>query len=75
MASSEFRLPLIPTIGYFDDLGVLAHASETTSVMAEFAEFVDILRLERKLEKSDIGPTNAILFLSAVFPIHPIAWP
>ena len=68
IASLACRVPLIPTIGYFDDFGFFANAPYAPTTMAAFAEFFEILRLTLKKAKSVIGTHDTFFGISAHFP-------
>ena len=62
------RLLLIPTLGYFGDFGFFARSSGEKEAFAAVTEFLDMLGIELKAEKSVIGATNVFLGLTAFFP-------
>ena len=68
IASLLCRILAIPTVGYFDDFGFFTRTANENETMAFLLEFLSLLGVELKTEKSAIGNSNVFLGLTAFFP-------
>ena len=68
IASLICRILLIPTLGYFDDFGFFVHTPDEAEAMRDLTEFLAIIGMELKTDKSVIGSSDIFLGLAAYFP-------